>query len=162
MRTAPSNLLVAIIIGMVIIVGGITFISEMNTLTNTTTNQTYVRSELLTNDDGSKSTFSLFNNTFNKVSNLSDTVNGTTTLAGKKATDNDDMKGTFWNFLDTVLNAVWSSISLIGTGFIFVYVMIGAGANLFGLPTWVGTLIVMFITIIVSFALLKVIFKVEI
>jgi hypothetical protein len=72
------------------------------------------------------------------------------------STDNEGI----WGFVDALANSVVNSVKVVGRGMGFLQTFIMDITRLLPVPSWVGTLLVSAIVIIVGFAVWKAIFKV--
>ena len=100
--------------------------------------------------------FKTFNKTFNQMENLDDNVDNL-----KEATQTDADPGLF-GFLDALVGTAWSAIKSIFTSLSFMNTVFGGLYTIFGIPAYVGNLIITAITIILVFAIFTVVFQREI
>ena len=138
----PRHFIYGIIVFTFLVVGGTTLLSEFNKADPT----------LL--DDPK---FTQFNKTFNTLENISDSVGGIE--SGIQGTDVD--AGTF-GVLNGLINSGWNSLKLLYTSFGFMSDAIGGLSESFGIPAFIPALLILFISVLISFSIFSVIFQREI
>jgi len=137
-----KQLIISFVIFTFFIVGGATMLSEFNNSDPT-----------FTQDSGEK--FKDFNRTFDKLND----INESTTNIQKSITAFDQDPG-LWGMINALVTSAWSGLKGIFTSFSFMNSAFTGMSNVFGIPTWVGSLIISIILIIIIFAIYKAIFKV--
>jgi len=137
-----KNYIIGAIIFTFFIVGGVAMLSEFNASDPTFT------------DDSGKHFYD-FNKSFSKL----DDINESTSSMQKSISDFDQDPG-LWGMINALVTSAWSGLRSVFTSFSFMNDSFRAISNVFGIPTWVGGLIISIITIIIIFAIYKAIFKV--
>lgn len=133
-----SNYIIGIILFTMVIVGGVNLINSARVV-----------------DDSfiSDSQYNTFNNTFNQFDNLNSSIN----TIDNSISDSD--KSTYnLGVIESLIDGAWNTLRNIGTSFNFMYVVFG-GLSMFGIPSWVITLLSLIVIIIISFALYALIFQ---
>jgi len=98
--------------------------------------------------------FSEFNNTFNVYNDLDDSIgNMETGITNTNSTD----YGTF-GVLNSLIASSWQTLRLMFSSLDFMDNVIG-GTVLFGIPSWMASLAIMAITVIIIFAIFAYIFR---
>ena len=144
----PRHYLFAFIAFTVIILGGINLLS--------------IAAE---NDDdfftaNESADFEVFNRTFNQYSKLETEV---TDLKGEIGDPSSGSLVEKFGVFNSLIQTSWNALKLLFTSFDFITGLILAAPVFFpGLPAWVGVLAVLAVTIMITFAILSVIFQREI
>lgn len=134
-----KNYIIGIIIFTIFITGGIHLIS-----TFAEEDDTFLDDEKYTQ----------FNSTFNKRTELHTSIDN---LEGTVVNADTDF-GVF-GVLNSLISTAWNSLKLIGSSFSFMTTIIGGIYTFFGIPIWVGSLILSIITIVIIFAIWEAIFQ---
>jgi len=138
----PRHYVIGIIIFTMVIVGGVSIISDFSK-----GNANFV------NQDKFKS----FNRTFNKMEELDQEVGDLKETVTEAQTD----PGLF-GFLDALIGSSWTALQSIFASFSFMNAVFGGLYTVLGIPSWVGNLVISLITILFVFAIFTVIFQREI
>ena len=135
----PSTYIMSILVFILVIVGGVSFMSEL-------------RQSKATYADDDR--FSEFNETFNVYEETSDEI----TSLGSSITN----AGTDWGILG-VLNglilAAWQSLKLLITNWGFMNGVFLGLSTMFGIPAWISGLMILAITAMFVFALYSAFFQ---
>ena len=133
--------IIGIIVFTLIIVGGVGMILEMKTF-----DPTFASDER----------FSKFNDTFNVYSE----VTGEVEELSEGITNAEPEWGVFGG-LYALTKLVWHSLTQIPTMFGFMIGVYGGISEIFGVPAWIPTLIISIISIIIVFAIFKIVFSTD-
>jgi len=133
--------IIGIILFVIIIVGGVSMLSELNK-----SDPTFTDSE----------DFTQFNKSFDK---LNDVTAATDSLESGIEEAKPDLG--FFGVLNALISSVWNTVKLTFNSLNFMNSVFNAGSTVFGLPTWIGSLIISIVTVIIAFAIYKAIFKVQ-
>jgi len=128
--------ILAVIVFTMVIVGGVSMISDF-----AGDNDEFI-------DDDK---FISFNRSFNKMEDLKTSVTSLET-----STQTDPELGPF-GFLDSLVKTVVNTLKTIFSSFGFIDDIFNSLDEVFGIPPWVGVLIVSMITVIISFSIFTVI-----
>jgi len=134
----PRHYLYGVIIMMFFIVGGMAMLAEMN-------------------DGNSKLNTGMsdeFNNTFNR---LGDTQSQVDVIEGNINNADTDL-GVF-GVLNALISSAWQSLKLMFTSWAFMSAVFSGLTAFFGVPVWIVSIIGMFITITLAFAIYSLIFQ---
>ena len=136
----PSTYLLAIIMFTFFIMAGVAMMGEFR------------KSDVnFMTDTNSKA----FNNTFNKYTDLTTSVTNLQT----SVTDAGSDWGVF-GVVNALVGSAWNSLRLLFTSFSFMNGVF-AGLEMFGIPSWVGGLATLTVTVILAFAIFSAIFNSE-
>ena len=138
----PRHYIFGIIAFTFIIVGGGVMLSEF----------TSVNPTLL--DDPK---YTKFNNSFNTLNDITSSVDGI--QSGINGTSVDS--GTF-GVLNGLINSGWNSLKLLYTSLGFMNDVFRGLTTSFGIPAFIPTLLILFVSVLISFAIFSAIFQREI
>lgn len=138
----PRHYIIGVIMFTFFIVGGMTMLSELQK-----TNAAAIDAQ----------EYSHFNKTFNVMDKVTEEVDD---LEGG-ITDADTDFGLF-GVLNALISSAWQSVKLLFTSFNFMDAAFGGLNSYFGLPAWIGNLVVTLVTVLFIFAILTIIFQREI
>lgn len=139
MRVLPSTYVFGIIIFTFFILGGMALISPLRAADPT-----------FLDDDK----YAQFNKTFNKVDDVTDSVGG----LQDTIEDSDTDFGTF-GVLNALISTAWNSLKLVFSSFSFMNAVFGGLYTFFGIPIWVGNLIILMVSVMIIFAIFAAIFQ---
>ena len=134
----PRQYIYGVIIMMFFIVGGMAILSEFQSSDST-----------FDNDSRSGE----FNRTFNKLSSVEDQVSGI------EENFNTDPEWGVFGALNALIKGAWNTFSLMFTSWSFMDSVFEGMESFFGVPSWVATIIGLFITITIAFAIYSLIFQ---
>ena len=141
----PRHYIVAIIFFVFVILSGIYLVNEMIA----------DKPDFLDSNDADE--FLKFNESFNKledinksVSNIRENIEGADTDLG------------IFGVLNSLINSAWNTVGLLFQSLSFMNSAFYALENIFGIPGWVPTLIILVFIIIIAFGIYKMIFKAEV
>lgn len=138
----PRSYVFGIIIFTLLIVGGISIFASFGAV-----NPSMVTS----------TKYEQFNNTFNKFSDLNESV---TNLQSSIESDDNKEFGVF-GVLNGLINAAWNSLKLIFQSFGFMS-DVGDGLNkVFGVPSWIPNLLFLSVITMLAFTIWSAIFQSE-
>lgn len=138
----PRHYIIGIIIFTFFIVGGMAILTEFNNAKPT-----------FIDDDK----FTQFNSSFNKVNDLTTSIEDLETTI----TESDEEIGVF-GVLDALINTGWNTLTLLFTSFGFMEDVFTDLSGLFGVPAWVGALLVLLVTVMFAFAIFTAVFQREV
>ncbi len=133
--------IIGIVLFVMIIVGGVSMLSELNK-----SDSTFTDSE----------DFTQFNKSFDK---LNDITEETDKLKSGVVGSKPDLG--FFGVLNSLISSVWQTEKLTSNSLNFMDSVFNAGQTIFGVPIWIGSLIISIISVIIVFAIYKAIFKVQ-
>lgn len=142
MRVLPSTYIFGIIIFTFFIIGGMSMIASFHDADPT----------ILDNNK-----YTQFNQTFNKVNEVTDSVGG----LQETIQDSDTDFGTF-GVLNALISTAWNSLKLIFNSFSFMNSVFGGLYSFFGIPAWVGNLLLLMVSVMIIFAIFAAIFQREV
>lgn len=96
-----------------------------------------------------------FNSTFNKLDEINDLVGDYETQINKS----DEGETGITDWLDTLIKRSSISLKLVGSSFDFMDDAYKGSTKMFGIPTWVVSIIILIITVILIFAFISAIFQ---
>lgn len=99
--------------------------------------------------------YTQFNNSFNKLDDIQSTVND---LNSSLVADLSESKGTF-GVLNALIDTTWNTLSLIGNSLTFMWAIIHNLNTFLGVPTWVGSIVVSLILVVIVFTIFSAIFQ---
>lgn len=134
MAALPRTYIFGIIIFTMIIIGGVTMISNMSE-----TSTTFVNT----------GEFNKFNSSFNKLNDVTSQVGS---LENKVTNSSIDV-GTF-GVLNSLIQTTWQGIKLITINFDFMSETYNALDDTFDIPKWVISLIILLITVMIIFSVI--------
>lgn len=137
----PSTYIMGIIVFTFFIVSGMTMIMEMKT----------VKPGFAEEDS-----FTSFNNTFNKYQDLTTAVNKSGSFL-----EQQPQFGVFGG-LNALVESAWNTLKLLGTSFSFMNDVFNGLHTVFGIPAFVGGLLILAVVILIVFAILSAIFRLDI
>lgn len=138
-KILPSNYIIGIILFTIFIVGGVAMISIFNEK-----DSTFASDEKFTD----------FNKSFNKMNEVTESVES----LEEGITGARPDVGVF-GVLNALIQSSWNSLKLIISSFGFMTDVFAALSTVFGIPTWVGTLISLLVTVILVFGIWGAIFQ---
>lgn len=141
-ETLPRHYIFGIIMFTFIIVGGVSLLTTLRESDSSF---------------ASDSRFGEFNKSFNKM----EEVTGEVGTLKSSITGSDPEWGLF-GVLNALIMGVWQAIKLIFTGLDFMTTAFFGLTTVFGVPSWVGGLIMLFISVILIFTIWSIIFQKEI
>lgn len=133
------NYIIGVIVFTIFIVGGVSYLSVLN---NTGGG--------FTDDD----TFNKFNRSFNKLADVTEEV-GTLESGVKNAQSDFGLFGV----LNSLIQTSWSTLKATLSSFDFMNTALDESNEIFGIPSWIPTLIGLIITIVIVFAIFRAIFN---
>ena len=137
----PSGYIIAILVFTFFLVGGITMIMEFKSVDPTF---------------ASEPEFNSFNNTFNVYDDIITQVNQT-----QGFTDSAPQFGAF-GALNALVESGWQTLRLLGTSYSFMNDVFNGLHTVFGVPAFIGPLIIAAVAIVIVFAILGAIFRTDI
>jgi|2_EtaG_2_1085320.scaffolds.fasta_scaffold06554_5 hypothetical protein len=138
-KVLPSEYIIGIIIFTFFIVGGVSMMSEFSKQDATFTQD---------------NKFTEFNKSFNVMSNVEDNVDSL-----QEDIENNEPEWGVFGALNALIKSSWNSLQLIFNSFSFMNSVFSGLGTVFGLPTWVGSLIILLITVMIVFAIWGAIFQ---
>lgn len=138
----PSHYIVGIILFTLVMVGGVAFLADLNSVDPTFADQ---------------DKFQEFNNTFNKMDDVTSNVDS----LQSNIEDADTDFGTF-GVLNSLISSGWQTLKLLFSSFGFMTSAYQGISSFFGLPAWVPIFIGMLVTVMLAFAIYAAIFQREI
>jgi hypothetical protein len=138
----PRHYIIGIIMFTFFVVGGIALMTEFSQDDPT----------FLDNDK-----YSTFNTTFNKYDQVTTNVNS----LRSNIEDADVDYGAF-GVLNSLISSGWNTLKLLFTTFSFMNGVFIGLYTIFGVPVWIPALIILLITVVISFAIYSAIFQREI
>lgn len=139
----PRHFVYGVILFTLIIVGGVNMLATLNDHS----------ASLLDRSEH----YSDFNATFNKFSELNDTVNSLSTSLD--STNPDVKDGTF---LGDLIRGSWNTLKTIRASFGFMNEGFRGLSSFFGMPAWIPALIISLIAIMLVFSIWSAVFQREI
>lgn len=134
-----SSLITGVIIFTLFIFGGVAMIGEMATKDSTfVDNQKYIQ----------------FNNTFNKYTQLQSSVNST-----QASIENSNADFGLFGVLNGLIQVAWNTILTVFTSFSFINDILNGLYSVFGIPSWVGNLLISLVSITIVFGIFALIFQ---
>lgn len=140
--TLPRHYITGIVLFMFIIVGSVSMISMMQSADPSVV------------DDVK---FSQFNNTFNKLSDVNDSISALQTSIVNADTD----PGIF-GVLNALISSVWQSFKLMFSSFGFMTGIFNGMTTIFGIPAWIPALLLLLVIILLVFSIMSAILQKEI
>jgi len=140
-NTLPSQYITGIILFTLFITGGLFLISTLKD-----------KNPALITDD----TYNQFNDTFNKYDDVSTEVNTLQNTITNSSTD----FGAF-GVLNSLISTGWNSLKLIFRSFDFMNDAFNGLTSFFGIPSWVGGMIILIVSVMLIFAIFGAIFQRE-
>lgn len=101
--------------------------------------------------------YSSFQKSFDKSEDLTTQVN----LFQSNLQGNEDLKPGLFGFLDSLIGISWNSLTLLFSSFSFVGEILSGLTAIFGVPVWLMGLLGLIITMVIAFAILSAVFKVD-
>jgi hypothetical protein len=138
----PKTYVLGIIAFTLVILGGMAMLGDLNSGSG----------GVISSD----SRYSEFNNTFNRYDDLDTQVN---TIKGN--IEDEEGGGGVFGFLDNLVNSAWSSIKLMFSSFNFMNDAFNGLSSMFGVPSWVGGLIILAVIVIIGFSIYAAVFQVN-
>lgn len=139
----PRHYIIGIIIFTFFIVGGIAILTEFNN----------ARPGFVDDEK-----FTQFNSSFNKMNDLTGAVED---LENTITESDEDQDLGIFGVLDALINTGWNTLKLLFTSFGFMEAIF-ASLSMFGVPTWVGALLVLMVTVMIAFAIYTAVFQREV
>lgn len=140
----PRHYIIGVIIFTFFIVGGIAMLTEFGNK-----NPTFIA------DDK----FNDFNTSFNKMNDLTESVNG---LEDRITESGEDQDLGVFGVLDALINTGWNTLKLLFTSFGFVEDVFTSLGTFFGIPGWVAALLILLVTVMIAFAIFTAVFQREV
>jgi hypothetical protein len=100
--------------------------------------------------------YGAFNSTFNTYNNVTSSVS----ILSSGITDADAEIGIF-GVLNGLINTAWNSLKFIFTSFGFMSGVAGGLTTVFGVPLWIVSLLLLFVTVMLVFTIWSAIFQSE-
>lgn len=138
----PRHYIIGILMFTFIIVGGVSMFGEFRS----------VYPSFGTDDE-----YDQFNRSFNKLTEVTIQIN----KLESNINSTDPEPGLF-GFLNSLISSAWNTIKLLFSSFDFMDEAFEGLYTMFGVPKWVGNIIMSLITVIISFAIYTAIFQREI
>ena len=139
--TTPRSYIYGMLIFMFIIVGGVSLLSEFRSADPSFDNSSKTRE---------------FNDTFNKLDSISGEINSMQNNIENAQSD----YGAF-GVLNSLISSSWSGIKLIGSSLSFMDGAFNGMNKVFGVPTWISSIIILFVSVTLIFAIYRMIFQSE-
>jgi len=139
MASLPRHYIFGLLIFTFFIVGGVSIISLFQDV-----NPDFIDQEK----------FTTFNDTFNVMPDLVTEVGNI-----QDGIENADTNFGVFGVLNSLISSAWQSLRLLFQSFSFMTTAYRGLSTLFGVPTWVPTLIGLFVTVLIAFAIFSVIFQ---
>lgn len=138
----PSQYIIGIILFTFVMVAGVAFLAEMNSVDPTFTDDPKMEQ---------------FNDTFNKMSDVTSNVDS----LQSNIEDADTDFGTF-GVLNSLISSGWQTLKLLFSSFSFMDSAYAGLSTFFGLPAWIPLFIGMLVTVMLAFAIYAAIFQREV
>jgi uncharacterized membrane protein len=135
----PRNFIFGFIIFTLIIISGITILTEYNNV-----------KPGIVNDDR----FRAFNETFNKYS---DVISSGDNL--QSGIEDSNPEKSIFGVLDSLINSAWGTLKSFFSTFSFMSTAFGGISVVFGIPSWVSALITTMILVMIAFSIYSLIFQ---
>lgn len=135
----PSTYLMAILVFILFIVGGVSIMSELRQ-----SNPTYADDDRFTEFND---TFNVYTETSTKITDLGETIS------------NSDSDWGILGVLNGLILTAWQSLKLLITNWAFMNGVFLGLSTIFGIPTWITGLIILSITLMFVFALYSAFFQ---
>ena len=145
-ETNPKDYLIGIVIFVMLSLGGIPMINEMRS----------DNPDLLT--AGEVTEYTKLYRTFQKLDDLNDSVSS---IQGDITNTENKEFGVF-GVLGGLINSAWNTLRFLFTSVGFMNDIFNGFTDFLGVPAWVGSCIIMLITIMIAFAIFKSIFKADV
>ena len=140
----PRHYIIGIILFTFFIVGGMAMMNEFNKSDDTFT-------------DDEK--FTQFNKSFDKMAELTTSVE---TLKGKidpLTGEEEEIKYGVFGVLNALIETSWNALRTIFSAFGFMDDIFNAISIVFGVPVWVGSLLILLVTVLLVFSIWSAIFQ---
>lgn len=103
---------------------------------------------------GDQDKYNQFNDTFNIMDDVSDRVNDLESSVVSVDTDPG-----LWGTLSALTLGVWNSLQLLFSSFGFMDTVFNGFESIFGIPGWIGTMIIAIITVVLVFSIISAILQ---
>jgi len=141
----PRHYIIGIIMFVFFILGVISLITEFD---NADANF------MDSNDDDD---FVKFNRTFNKLDDINESVNN----IKDNVIDADVDEGTF-GVLNSLINSAWNTLKLLFNSLSFMNSVFEGLSEIFGIPSWVSTLLILLVVVVIAFAIYSALFQTQV
>ena len=137
----PSHYIIGILVFTLFIVGGVSMISILRQ-----TDDTFASEERF---EQFNSTFNVYNDVESKVGQLEDSVT------------NQEVDLGVFGVLNALINSAWQTLKLSISSFSFMNAVFLGTHTVFGVPAWVGGLLILAVSVMFVFAIFSAIFQRE-
>jgi hypothetical protein len=141
----PRDIIFGLIIFTLFITGIVTFLGDLG-------NNMPQNTEFLDTN-----TFNSFNNSANRITDIQREVGE---LRG--GVENADTDFGLFGVLNSLISSSWQTLRLLLDSFDFVGEILTNTSNVFGIPTWVASMVILLITVVIIFGIFSAIFQREI
>lgn len=141
-QVSPKDYIIGIIIFTFVVVGGISLLGILDTGTNGKISQDPRYSDF-------NQTFNVYDNVTNQVGNIRDNIVNADTDFG------------VFGVLNSLIATSWQGVKLLFSSFGFMDAVFGGLSTVFGLPAWVGGLLILLVIVIIAFAIWAAIFQTQ-
>lgn len=138
----PSHYIIGIILFTLVMVGGVSILSEFNSVDSSNVDQDSIIQ-------------------FNRTFNVMDDVTGEVGQLETNIEDADTDFGTF-GVLNSLVSSGWQTLKLMFSSFGFMTGVYEGLTSFFGVPAWIPVLIGLLVTVMFAFAIYTAIFQREI
>jgi len=98
-----------------------------------------------------------FNDTFNKLGNINDSVNSI-----KDSIITTDPDPGIFGFLNSLIGSAWNTLHLLFNSLSFMNSVFGGLSDVFGIPEWVSTLMILLVIVVIAFAIYSALFQTQV
>jgi len=137
---SPKDYIIGVIIFTFMITGGIWLLSSLNSSTG----------GVLSAD----ARYDSFNKTFNVYENVTTQVQGI-----RSNIENSDSELGGFGALNALINSAWNGVQFLFSSFGFMDSVFIGISSVFGLPSWIGGLLILLVVTIIAFAIWAAIFQ---
>ena len=141
---SPKDYIIGIIIFTLFVVGGVSMLSILD----------LGSSGVISNDPR----YADFNDTFNVYENVTTQVGG---IKSNIIEANNLKDFGFFGVLNSLIASSWQGVKLLFSSFGFMDAVFGGLSTIFGLPAWVGGLMILLVVVIIGFAIWAAIFQTQ-
>lgn len=104
-------------------------------------------------------TLAAYNNTFNSYVEYNQKVAALESQTrGASGASEESLWGDAFSFINNLFSAGWNTIKLIGKNFGFIYDIFTGVSSVFGIPTWLTSIVVSLLIAMLAFGLLSLVF----
>lgn len=144
--TNPKDILIGIVLFVMLSLGGIGLINEMRS----------DNADFLTAQEETE--YTKLNRTFQKLDDINESISS----IQEEITATGNKEFGVFGVLGGLINSAWNTLRFLFTSVGFMNDIFSGFTEFLGIPSWVGSCIIMIITIIIAFAIYKAIFKADV